>query len=230
MMLSDLQKRTAQAIVNVFETGHVGGDYACVILLAGDSGGLTYGRSQTTRVSGNLHKLIDAYCAAPDAACATRLAPYLPKLAARDKALDSDDVFRACLREAGADPVMRDVQDAFFDRLYWAPVSREAARLGLEDALSVATVYDSFIHGSWARMRDCTSEAAGTPASCGAREWTQSYLRTRRAWLAGHANRLLHRTVYRMDALLALADEGNWRLDQPFTLRGQQITPEKLWP
>ena len=230
MMLNDLQKRTAQAIVNIFETGHVQGDYARVTRLAGDSGGLTYGRSQTTRASGNLHKLIDAYCAAPEAARAADLAPYLPKLAARDDALDTDDVFCARLREAGADPVMRHVQDTFFDRLFWRPASREAARLGLEEALSVATVYDGFIHGSWARMRDRTIATVGTPAGRGARAWTQSYLHTRRAWLSGHANRLLHRTVYRMDALLALVDEGNWALDLPLTLRGQQITPEKLWP
>lgn len=229
-MLNDLQKRTAQAIVNIFETGQVRGDYACVTRLAGDSGGLTYGRSQTTRASGNLHKLIDAYCAAPGAACAAHLVPYLSKLAARDNALDTDDAFCALLRDAGADPVMRDVQDAFFDRLYWAPASREAARLGLEEALSVATVYDSFIHGSWQRMRDRTKRAEGPPAIRGERDWTQSYLHTRRAWLAGHGNHLLRRTVYRMDALLALAEEGNWPLDLPFTLRGQRITPQKLRP
>ena len=228
-MLSELQKRTAEAIVNIFETGHPHGDYACVTLLKGDSGGLTYGRSQTTLTSGNLHKLVASYCAAPDAACAARLEPYLPKLAARDKELDTDDRFHALLRDAGDDPTMRRAQDEFFDRLYWTPAAREAARLGLEEALCVATVYDSFIHGSWARMRDRTIKTAGAPTACGTRAWTETYLHTRRAWLAGHGNRLLHRTVYRMDALLKLAEAGNWALDLPLTLRGQTITPEVIW-
>ncbi len=56
-MLADLQKRTAQGIVNIFETGQVQGDYGKVTLLAGDTGHLTYGRSQTTLASGNLYLL-----------------------------------------------------------------------------------------------------------------------------------------------------------------------------
>ena len=227
-MLTELQKRTAEAIVNIFETGHVGGDYARATVLEGDSGGLTYGRSQSTLMSGNLHRLIASYCAAPDASCAARLEPFLPKLAARDKALDTDDGFHALLREAGGDPAMHRVQDDFFDRRYWTPAAYEAARLELDEALSVATVYDSFIHGSWARMRDRTMKAAGSPTACGERIWTESYLRTRRAWLAGHPNRLLHRTVYRMDALLVLASEGNWALELPVTVRGEGITRDKL--
>ncbi len=44
-MLTDLQKRTAQAIVNIFETGKVRGNHAQVTLIPGDTGHLTYGRS-----------------------------------------------------------------------------------------------------------------------------------------------------------------------------------------
>ena len=57
-MLTDLQKKAAQAVVNVFETGHARGEYGQVTLLPGDSGHLTYGRSQTTLASGNLFLLI----------------------------------------------------------------------------------------------------------------------------------------------------------------------------
>ena len=35
-MLTELQKRTAQAIVNLFETGQVRGDYGKVTLIPGD--------------------------------------------------------------------------------------------------------------------------------------------------------------------------------------------------
>ena len=45
--ITELQKKTAQAIVNIFETSHVRGDYGMVSLLAGDSGHLTYGRSSS---------------------------------------------------------------------------------------------------------------------------------------------------------------------------------------
>ena len=53
-MLTELQKRAAQAIINVFETGDAQGDYGKVTLMKGDPGHLTYGRSQTTLSSGNL--------------------------------------------------------------------------------------------------------------------------------------------------------------------------------
>ena len=53
-MITDLQKRTCQAIVNIFETSRALGDYASVVFHPLDPGQLTYGRSQTTLASGNL--------------------------------------------------------------------------------------------------------------------------------------------------------------------------------
>jgi hypothetical protein len=65
--VNDRQRRTAQAIVNIFETGRAVGDYGAVTFLRGDPGHLTYGRSQTTLASGNLFLLVLAYCERPDA-------------------------------------------------------------------------------------------------------------------------------------------------------------------
>ncbi|MCX5852459.1 MAG: hypothetical protein NT072_10480 [Deltaproteobacteria bacterium] len=47
-MISKIQKKTAQAIVNIFESGRPRGDYGCVTVMAGDTGHLTHGRNQTT--------------------------------------------------------------------------------------------------------------------------------------------------------------------------------------
>ncbi|HMD31093.1 MAG TPA: chitosanase, partial [Candidatus Acidoferrales bacterium] len=148
-MLTDLQKQTIQAIVNIFESGKPTGDYACITLLPADPGRLTYGRSQTTLASGNLWQLLSNYCAAATSASARRLRAYLPRLAARDRALDTDAPLRTLLREAAADPVMRRAQDEFFDRAYWNPALRAAQLLGIQTALGVGVVYDSFIHGAW---------------------------------------------------------------------------------
>ncbi|MDQ3267784.1 MAG: hypothetical protein M3P47_03520 [Pseudomonadota bacterium] len=52
-MLTATQKKTAEALVNIFETGEVLGDCSQVTLIAGDTGHLTFGRSQTTLGSGN---------------------------------------------------------------------------------------------------------------------------------------------------------------------------------
>src|SRR4051812_30082078 len=115
--ITEIQKKTAQAIVNIFETGHLLGDYGKVTLIAGDSGHLTYGKSQTTLASGNLFLLIKAYCEAPDAQFAAALQPYVSRLAEVDLTLDNDLNLRRILTDAGHDPVMRDTQDQFFERV-----------------------------------------------------------------------------------------------------------------
>ncbi|MEN6541975.1 chitosanase [Parvibaculum sp.] len=222
-MLTELQKRTAQAIVNIFETGRARGDYASVTLLPGDAGHLTYGRSQATLASGNLHLLIQAYCDEPKADRGDALTPYLERLAAIDLSLDRDQAFHAALKAAGGDPAMQDVQDRFFDRAYWAPATKAAVALGLSTALAAAVIYDSHVHGSWRVLRERTSREHGEAARLGERSWIAAYVAERRDWLATHSNPLLRRTVYRMDEFRLLIGSGNWRLDLPLRVRGVRI-------
>jgi len=163
-MLTDLQKRTIQSIVNVFETGKATGNYGAVTFSARDVGCLTYGRSQTTLASGGLALLIGEYCNTTGALQAAALLPYLARLASRDRTLDSDAKFTSLLRKAGTDPAMHRVEDQFFDRDYWDPAICAAQRLAIETPLGSAVVYDSFIHGAWARLRDATLARLGLPA------------------------------------------------------------------
>ncbi len=226
--MDDVQKRTAQAIVNIFETGRALGDYGQVTLLANDTGQLTYGRSQTTLASGNLALLVKAYCDLPGAQFGAAMRPYLGALERCDIALNHDTPFRALLRQAGDDPAMHDCQDAFFDRVYWTPAARAAAELGIESALGVTVVYDSTVHGSWRLMRDRTIANRAPAADTDEHGWIAAYIAIRRDWLATHSNALLHRTVYRMDALQRLVDQDKWDLPLPLTVRGVVITADLL--
>lgn len=72
-MLSPLQKKTAQAIVVLFETGDPRGDYSALTVIPGDTGHLSYGRLQVTLGSGNLSALVARYCRQPRAALADEL-------------------------------------------------------------------------------------------------------------------------------------------------------------
>ena len=230
-MLTELQKQAAQAIVNIFETGKVLGDYASVVSVAGDPGGLTYGKAQTTINSGNLYLLIKAYTEATGALFADDLLPYLRPLREIDQRLNNDAALHTILRRAGKeDGVMLDTQDAFFDRVYWVPAVNLASEIGVETALGTAVVYDSKIHGSWLRMRDRTVERHGQLSAVGEETWIAHYLNVRREWLATHSIPLLRRTVYRMDALKQLIREDNWRLELPFTVRGLRIDEDTLTP
>ncbi|MDX2167249.1 MAG: peptidoglycan-binding protein [Deltaproteobacteria bacterium] len=225
--LTTQQSATAQAIVNVFETGRIRGDYGNVTFHPDDPGHLTYGRSQTTLASGNLALLIHAYCDA-NGGLAAELAVFLPRLEARDFALDRDAALRDLLVRAGDDPVMRTTQDAFFDRVYFEPALRHCETLALTAPLSVTVVYDSTVHGSFARIRDRVLKSSGTPEAAGEKAWVASYVATRREWLATHDNPLLRKTVYRMETLQQLIKQKKWSLELPLTAHGVVISAPAL--
>jgi len=225
--LTDRQKDACHAIVNIFETGRVRGDYGQVTLLPSDPGHLTYGRAQTTLASGNLALLVRSYCDAQGELGGT-LVPFLPALDRRDVALDHDDELKRLLRAAGSDPLMRQVQDGFFDRVYWTPALRSAGALGITQPLGVGVVYDSHIHGSFRPMRDRTINRVGEPGSVGETAWIERYVETRRDWLATHGIKILRKTVYRMDAFAKLIAEARWELALPFVVRGVLISEESL--
>jgi chitosanase len=91
---------------------------------------------------------------------------------------------------------------------------------GWVEPLSLAIVYDSFIHGSFARIRD------RVPSHLPERQWITTYLAERREWLASISR--LRKTLYRMDALRALIEANNWKLRTPFTVRGVVINEDDL--
>ena len=81
-MLTPTQVKSAQSIINIFETSEVRGDYSKVTILKGDTGHLTFGRSQTTQASGNLFKLLQLYRSNDGARFGARLDPFLPRIEA----------------------------------------------------------------------------------------------------------------------------------------------------
>ena len=227
-MLTATQKKTAEALVNIFETGEVLGDYGQVTLITGDTGHLTFGRSQTTLGSGNLNKLMQRYCANSGAGFGTRLASYLPRFAACDLKLNNELKLHNLLRASADDNVMRDTQDAFFDETYWQPAAQTAERLKITSPLGVAVVYDSFVHGSWKLMSNRTTQQVGDISSAGEQKWIAAYIAIRRAWLAENARADLRATVYRMDTFQRLIDQGYWGLELPLVVRGQEISSVTL--
>jgi len=227
-MITTTQQKTAEAIVNIFETSEVRGNYGDVTLIAGDTGHLTFGRSQTTLSTGNLHKLLDQYCANAGARFGATIKPFLPRLKDRDTTLDTEAYFQNVLRASADDPVMRDTQDVFFDERYWQPAASSAASEGVVTPLGMAVVYDSHVHGSWTEMRNRTRTAVGTVAAAGEQVWISKYVATRREWLATHEREDLRKTVYRMDALQSLIDQDLWSLALPMVVRGKEISMASL--
>lgn len=227
-MLTPTQKQTAQSIINQFETGAVLGDYGNVTVIPGDTGHLTFGRSQTTLASGNLLDLLQRYCTNDGARFGKRLSPWLPRFEAKDLSLDNELRLHNLLRASADDPVMRETQDVFFDQVYWQTAARIADNLGITSALGVAVVYDSTVHGSWKTMRDRTIAQSGSLAALGEKNWIKAYVSTRRAWLATSSRSDLRKTPYRMDAFLHLIEQGYWGLELPLVIRGAEISLSTL--
>ena len=227
--MNDLQKRTAQAIVNIFETGRAAGDYGAVTLLKNDPGHLTYGRSQTTLASGNLFLLIKGYCARSDARSETSsvLRPFLPALAKPDLSLDTNVALRDALHEAGDDPAMIDEQNRFFDEHYLNPACRIAEKRGIATALGQAVVYDSRVHGSFERIAARVGTTIG-PGGDDEKTWITKYVSARDGWLRTHTNPLLRKTVYRTESFSRLIQDDRWDLPLDLKVRGVTISPEVL--
>ena len=223
--LTPIQVRTIHGIVNLFETGSILGDYGQVTLIPGDSGHLTFGRSQATLGSGGLSLLLDQYCGSAGARFGSLLAPYLDGIAARDVSLDSNLALHNILRATADDPVMRGTQDGFFDAGFFQPALREARDFGIIDPLGCAIVYDSFVHGSWETIRD---RVEGQPRTRGQRPWLIDYVAVRREWLATHPRVDLRATVYRMDAIGRLIELDAWALELPLVVRGVEISMATL--
>ena len=222
--MTELQVQTVKAIVNIFETGRVAGDYGSVTLLKGDSGHLTYGRSQTTLGSGNLFLLIKSYCDRPDAVRAADFQPFLNDLAANTFALDTNVQLRQLLREAGDDPAMQKEQDLFFDRVYFNPACKAAAQKGVSLPLGQAIVYDSYVHSG--RIRPLIGVSVGQ-GGVDERAWATQYVDARRRWLLG-LNDPVPKTVYRMESFNKLISDGAWDLPLPISVHGVTITEGSL--
>jgi chitosanase len=226
--MTETQKRTAWAIVNVFETGTLAGRYGAIARSDGDPGRLTYGRSQASLASGSLYRLLDSYCEAPDAACSQLLSPYLDRLRCCDASLDDDEELCRALEEAAADPVMHGVQDRYFEADYFDPALRAAARAGLATPLAQAVVFDSFIQGGWLTVeRKVFGQWGPVSQTVPERQWVGYYIDERRAWLTSLGGLLAH-TTYRMDAFAGLMAARNFELELPLGIRGVRIDQSAL--
>lgn len=223
-MMTDLQKATIAAIVNVFESGKPRGDYGAIAVLKGDKGHLSYGRSQVTLGSGTLYGLLSLYCDQPGAAFVAALRPQLERFRTRDVSLDVDTAVKQLLQRAGReDPVMRASQDQYFNDNYLSPACRHAEQFGVTKALGQAVVYDSHVQGGWDKL----CPRIGPVTQKGEEDWVGRYVKMRRDWLSGLTDPLPS-TVYRMDAFSNLIAAKNWDLALPVTVHGVTVAPETL--
>ena len=215
MNLTAQQKRICEQVINVFETGSIQGDYSNISIYHDgpqEMRQVTYGRSQTTEY-GNLRELVQMYADAKGT-YSDQLRPYVKKIGVM--ALVDDSPFKQLLRDAGKnDPVMRQVQDGFFDKRYFQPAMAWAESNGFTLPLSALVIYDSFVHSGSIRdsLRKLFTEVP--PVKGGdEKTWIKQYVDVRHDWLANHKNPELHPTVYRTKCFSSEIAKENWDLSQ----------------
>lgn len=226
MNLSSKQKSLITKVINVFESGKPAGNYGIIAIFEdgpGDIRQITYGRSQTTEY-GNLGKLVKNYVAA-NGTFSNKLKPFAAKVGVT--ALTDDETFKGLLKKAGnEDPVMRTVQDVFFDETYYKPAMKWAKDKGFILPLSALVIYDSFIHSGsiLSVIRNTFPETV--PANGGNEiEWTTAYVKARHDWLANHSREAVRKTTYRTKCFIEEVARGNWPLTTlPINANGTKVT------
>ena len=225
MNLTEKQKRICIQVVNVFETSSIQGDYGNITVYPDGPNKMrqvTFGRSQTTEY-GNLEELVEMYVDSGGIYSA-QLKPYLPKIGVTP--LADDKIFQQYLKDAGKnDPLMKQVQDEFFDKRYFKPAMAFMDQNGFTLPLSALVIYDSQVHSggilSFLRKRF----PAKTPVNGGdEKTWIIQYVDTRRDWMANHSDALLRKTVYRMDCFKREISRNNWDLSiVPINANGMNV-------
>lgn len=223
--LTEAQRRICERVINVFETGTIAGKYDAISIFRDGPNRIrqiTYGRSQTTEY-GNLRELVQMYVEA-GGRYSEELSPYVALIGRA--ALVDDAEFKSLLRLAGkGDPVMRQAQDAFFERRYFTPAVDWAISHGFIHALSKLVVYDSFIH-SGSILKLLRARFPALPPSRGGNErtWIRQYVETRHNWLTNHDNPDVRPSNYRTRDLAREINRDNWELDRlPFMANGVPV-------
>jgi chitosanase len=216
-------------ILSVAETDKAQWDPAAVYIYSDDNR-FTPARKQITLSIGfteggsNLKKVLQRYVELGGVFGAEFVA-YLLTMGS-GPSLSADSKFIGFLKQAGKeDPIMMQAQEEMFDKLYLGPAFAWASKHGFTAPLSYLVIADSFLHsGSMLDFLMSRFPEKKPVAGGDSKAWITAYTKTRKEWLAGHSNSLLHNTVYRCNCYLTQIDKKNWDLEEtPVVMHGTPV-------
>jgi chitosanase len=229
MGFKEKDKLKALAIVHIFETSKAFGDYAACVVL-NDGAGVSYGINQFTHRSGSLLAVVKTYLEKGGAVGRAAIENALPVLKEKSAGaigeLSGNGRFKKALKAAAVTREMREAQHEIAESKYLNPALEAAEGSGFTLPLSLAVIYDSINHGSYARIRDrvkITRENYSSQIEF-EKAWVYSYVKNRDAWLESVPR--LAVTDYRTDFFFAQIARGNWNLDLPVNVHGLQLTDD----
>jgi chitosanase len=206
-------------ILSVAETGKEEWDPSAVYIYADDNRFSPPRRQITlsigfTEGGGNLKTVLESY---QKTGTLVNFAPYLPGMGDKGRpSLCENPKFVSELKAAGKDPIMVQAQKACFDQLYLGPAFAWAEKYGFVLPLSYLVIADSFLHSGSMLPFLVNSFPEKKPVDGGdEKKWIEAYLKARKNWLANHSNKVLNKTVYRVNCYLSELTASNWDLTSP---------------
>lgn len=229
---TEMDRRKATAIVNVFETGRPFGEYDALAVL-NDGAGISYGVSQFTHRSGSLYAVVRHYLENGGTVGRVVLEENLKLLrSTTPKSIASaagNRPLRNALMSAASTALMRASQNAVAYDRYLRLATEACEGSGFTLPLSLAVVYDSINHGSWKMIRDRVRiPVASRPGTAFERAWITAYVKARHNWLRSVPR--LKSTSYRTAFFLAQIVAGNWDLKLPMTVHGVTLSAKNFPP
>lgn len=171
---------------------------------------------------GNLKKMIRTYCL-KNGKFSEQFIPYISSIG--KNSLVDDKKFVNLLKESATDPIMQQTQEEAYDEMYIDPAYGFCSKNNFTEELSKLVICDSYLHSGsvLSLLRNMFSERP--PINGGDEKvWIKSYCEARRKWLENHSNKILNKTVYRMDFMLDRIKKGDWSLSQsPFVANNIKI-------
>jgi chitosanase len=177
-----------------------------------------------TQYGSNLGKVLEEY-KERGGVLGDSLGAYIGKM--KTSGLVNNSEFKSMLKKAGKeDPIMGQVQEDMFEKLYMGPAIAWGEKEGFELPYSYMIICDSFLHSGsiLGFLRERFEER--TPAHGGREKiWTADYLEVRHDWLKSHSNSLVRTSSYRTKYYLELLAMDDWQLDQYHTIAMNGIMP-----
>lgn len=231
-IMSEVQKRRAEQITSVFESGTPSFDYGVVVSL-GDGRGYTAGRIGFTTGTGDAYTVVARYTdQVPDNPIAKYISRMRELRENESGSVRGLEGFPAAWAEAAKDPKFRAVQDEISDEVYYHPAMAAADEIGLKHALSRGILYDTIIQhggshtspdGLFALINLTTQHLGGSPKTgIDEKQWVYKFLDVRKTDLLYPVNKETQEawaaSAGRVDILKNIVDAGNWDLHGPIRI------------
>ena len=232
-LLTEHKKKLAEKLISYFENSTTVLQYEYAKNIQ-DNRGFTCGRAGFTTGTGDALKVIEVYTQKVPANNLTQYIGELRRLKQvfadhgyqiNEKTGDTSNLqgFAEEWKNAAKNQAFRDAQDEVVDQSYYKPSQQRGNAYGLKYPLSGVVLYDTMIQHGESGIDDLLEK---TPKPGDEKQWLKIFLEQRKEVLK--SNNVWAQSVGRCDALLEIANQGNYDFNPPieFVMPYPNVAPK----